>query len=66
VQIEVAIARLETRSTEAEEQVQVLRFANRVPLQFDKSSCAIVHAIESVNWRTYGLVQPKNSLPQGP
>jgi DNA topoisomerase-6 subunit B len=35
-------------------------------LQFDKSSCAIVHAIESVNWRTYGLVQPKDSLPQGP
>jgi DNA topoisomerase-6 subunit B len=46
--------------------VQVLRFANRVPLQFDKSSCAIVHAIESVTWRTYGLAQPKGSLPQGP
>jgi DNA topoisomerase-6 subunit B len=66
VQVEVAIARLETRTMEAEEQVQVLRFANRVPLQFDKSSCAIVHAIESVNWRTYGLGQPKNSLPLGP
>jgi DNA topoisomerase VI subunit B len=33
---------------------------------FDKSSCAIVHAIESVNWRSYGLAQPKGSLPQGP
>ena len=51
---------------EAETQVQILRFANRVPLQFDKSACAIVHAIESVNWRAYGLVQPKNSIPQGP
>ncbi|MGZ3688165.1 MAG: DNA topoisomerase VI subunit B [Bdellovibrionota bacterium] len=66
VQVEVAIARLEDKSIEAESAVQVLRFANRVPLQFDKSACAIVHAIESVNWRTYGLVQPKNSLPQGP
>ena len=66
VQVEVAIARLEDRSVEAESSVQVLRFANRVPLQFDKASCAIVHAIESVNWRTYGLTQPKNSLPQGP
>ena len=66
VQIEVAIARLEQRTTEADEPVQVLRFANRVPLQFDKSACAIVHAIESVNWRTYGLVQPKGSVPQGP
>lgn len=66
VQIEVAVARLEDRNVEAESAAQVLRFANRVPLQFDKSACAIVHAIESVNWRSYGLVQPKNALPQGP
>lgn len=66
VQVEVAIARLEDKAIEAESAVQVLRFANRVPLQFDKAACAIVHAIESVNWRTYGLVQPKNSIPQGP
>src|SRR6185312_9608386 len=66
VQIEVAIARLENRSSDGDEPVQVLRFANRVPLQFDKSACAIVHAIESVNWRTYGLAQPKGSVPQGP
>lgn len=66
VQIEVAVARLEDKHIEAESSVQVLRFANRVPLQFDKSACAIVHAIESVNWRAYGITQPKNSLPQGP
>jgi DNA topoisomerase-6 subunit B len=66
IQVEVAVARLEDRAVEAESAVQVLRFANRVPLQFDKSACAIVHAIESVNWRSYGLTQPKDSLPQGP
>jgi DNA topoisomerase-6 subunit B len=66
VQIEVAVARLEDKAIESESAVQVLRFANRVPLQFDKSACAIVHAIESVNWRSYGLAQPKDSLPQGP
>jgi DNA topoisomerase-6 subunit B len=66
VQVEVAVARLEDKSVESESPVQVLRFANRVPLQFDKAACAIVHAIESVNWRSYGIVQPKNSLPQGP
>jgi DNA topoisomerase VI subunit B len=43
-----------------------LRFANRVPLQFDKSGCAITWAIESVNWKSYGLQQPKDSLPVGP
>lgn len=66
VQIEVAVARLEDRAIEADAPVQVLRFANRVPLQFDKSACAIVNAIQSVNWRAYGLGQPKESLPQGP
>lgn len=66
VQIEVAIARVKDGGGEADDSVTVLRFANRVPLQFDKSACAIVKAIESVNWRAYGLVQPKNSIPQGP
>jgi DNA topoisomerase VI subunit B len=66
VQIEVAIARLEERISESDAPAQVLRFANRVPLQFDKSACAIVQAITSVNWRSYGLAQPKESLPLGP
>lgn len=65
VVVEVAIARL-LQSGESDEPVTVLRFANRVPLQFDKASCAIVQAIQSVNWRTYGLQQPKKALPQGP
>jgi DNA topoisomerase-6 subunit B len=67
VQVEVAIARLKERGGgDMEEAVQVLRFANRVPLQFDKAACAIVKAITSVNWRAYGLKQPKNALPLGP
>jgi DNA topoisomerase-6 subunit B len=64
VLVEVAIARVSDGADDTS--VQVLRFANRVPLQFDKSSCAIVKAIESVNWKAYGLNQPKNSLPVGP
>lgn len=66
VVVEVALARFVTRSMESDSQVQLLRFANRVPLQFDKSGCAITWAIESVNWKSYGLQQPKDSLPLGP
>lgn len=66
IQVEVAVARLVDRNIEAESAAQILRFANRVPLQFDKAACAIVQSIESVNWRSYGLTQPKNSVPQGP
>lgn len=66
VAVEVALARFKDRNLEADAPVQLLRFANRVPLQFDKSGCAITRSIESVNWKTYGLHQPKNSLPLGP
>ncbi len=65
VVVEVALARFVNRGEEGTP-VQLLRFANRVPLQFDKSGCAITWAIESVNWKSYGLSQPKDSLPQGP
>src|SRR5690606_24097342 len=66
LQVEVAMARLIGSGIDPEEPVQVLRFANRVPLQFDKAGCAIVKAIQSVNWRAYGLRQPREALPQGP
>ena len=66
VQVEVAVARVKASTGDAEEPVQVLRFANRVPLQFDKAGCAIVQAINSIRWKTYGLSQPKGSLPRGP
>lgn len=66
VVVEVAIARLKSKSQEGESYIQLLRFANRVPLQFDKASCAITKAVESVNWRSYGLVQSRKALPVGP
>ncbi|MGZ3783933.1 MAG: DNA topoisomerase VI subunit B [Bdellovibrio sp.] len=66
VVVEVALARFKDRNQEGDSQVTLLRFANRVPLQFDKSGCAITWAIESVNWKSYGLQQPKDSLPLGP
>lgn len=65
VVVEVAIARFLDRGKE-DESIQLLRFANRVPLQFDKAGCAITKAVESVNWRSYGLNQSKNNLPLGP
>ena len=66
VVVEVAIARFQNKNKRPEDEtIQLLRFANRVPLQFDKASCAITKAVESVNWRAYGLSQSKKSLPVG-
>jgi DNA topoisomerase-6 subunit B len=46
--------------------MQVLRYANRVPLQFQPAGCAITQAVMKTNWRAYGLSQSRSSLPSGP
>jgi len=61
----------ETRDTEQliaqkDEPVRLLRFANRVPLLYQQSSCAITKAVIQTNWRSYGLHQPKGALPIAP
>jgi DNA topoisomerase-6 subunit B len=50
----------------AEELVDLLRFANRVPLQYQQSGCAITKAVLGIDWRSYGLSQSKGALPTGP
>jgi DNA topoisomerase-6 subunit B len=44
----------------------VLRYANRVPLQFQHAACAITRMVMATNWRSYGLSQSRGSLPSGP
>ncbi|MBM4094264.1 MAG: DNA topoisomerase VI subunit B [Planctomycetes bacterium] len=46
--------------------IQVLRYANRVPLQFKQRDCAITEAVMNTNWRAYGLSQSRGALPTGP
>jgi len=50
----------------AEAPAHVLRFANRVPLLYQQSACAITKAVTQTNWRSYGLRQPKGGLPIAP
>ena|GEM_PF-319739 len=50
----------------AEELVEVYRFANRVPLQYQQSACAITKAVVTTDWRGYGLSQSKGAPPAGP
>ncbi|MBM4022043.1 MAG: DNA topoisomerase VI subunit B [Planctomycetes bacterium] len=53
-------------SVEEGQSMTVLRFANRVPLQFQHAACAVTQTILSTNWRAYGLSQSRGSLPSGP
>jgi DNA topoisomerase VI subunit B len=50
----------------ADEAVKVIRFANRVPLLYQQSACAISKSVGSVPWRNYGVQHPKGGMPVGP
>jgi DNA topoisomerase-6 subunit B len=50
----------------SEDKVSILRFANKIPLLYSQGGCALTKAVESINWRNYGLMQSKNELPSGP
>jgi len=51
----------------AEGPIEVLRFANRVPLMYQQGGCLLTKAIESVSWKGYGLDQPGGKgVPKGP
>jgi DNA topoisomerase-6 subunit B len=50
----------------AEDVIDLWRFANRVPLQYQQSGCAVTRATLGTDWRSYGLQQSKGALPAGP
>jgi len=46
--------------------MNVLRYANRVPLQFQAGGCAVTQTVMQTNWRAYGLTQSRGQPPRGP
>jgi DNA topoisomerase-6 subunit B len=63
-QVEVGLAY--GGSWPADKPIELFRFANRVPLLFQRGACGITEAIVRTDWRNYLLSQPKGSLPVGP
>ncbi len=53
-------------SLPSDKQIQVLRFANRVPLLYQQGACGITDSIGKTSWKNYGLKQSGNNLPLGP
>ncbi len=43
------------RATQEGSKGNILRFANKVPLLFDGSSCAITIAVNNIDWKRYGI-----------
>ncbi|MCK4888234.1 MAG: DNA topoisomerase VI subunit B [Planctomycetes bacterium] len=42
------------------------RIANRVPLLYQQSGCAVYKAVLDINWRNYAMTQSRGALPAGP
>jgi DNA topoisomerase-6 subunit B len=63
-QIEIGIAYGGNQT--AENQIRLIRFANRVPLLYQQGACAFTKSAIQTAWRNYGLSQSKGALPAGP
>jgi len=51
----------------SEGKADVMRFANRVPLVYQRGACATTDVVKDINWRNYGLDQPGGrGIPNGP
>jgi DNA topoisomerase-6 subunit B len=45
--------------------MRLTRIANRVPLLYQQSACAIYKSVLDINWRNYALSQSRGALPAG-
>jgi DNA topoisomerase-6 subunit B len=63
-QIEVGLAH--GGSWPSDRQIELYRFANRVPLLFQRGACAMTEAVVRTDWKNYLLQQSKGALPVGP
>jgi DNA topoisomerase-6 subunit B len=65
-EIEKLLAAMKGVNISEGQTMEVLRYANRVPLQFSPASCAITQTVLGTNWRSYGLSQSRGAMPKGP
>jgi DNA topoisomerase-6 subunit B len=50
----------------ADESFTLYRYANRVPLLYQQSACAVTKGVIGVEWRNYQVQQPRGAMPVGP
>ncbi|MDR2346931.1 MAG: DNA topoisomerase VI subunit B [Planctomycetaceae bacterium] len=57
---------LQTLNINDGQTMNIYRYANRVPLQFQAGACLITQTVQNLNWKPYGLNQARGQLPRGP
>ncbi len=53
-------------SLQGDSTAEIIRFANRVPLQYQQSACSSTKSITDTKWKQYGLQQSGKNIPVGP
>ncbi|MCC7292154.1 MAG: DNA topoisomerase VI subunit B [Phycisphaerales bacterium] len=61
-----ALAEGGRNSDDDEVQTRVIRYANRVPLLYQQSGCALYKSVVDMTWNNYGLSQSRGALPRAP
>src|SRR2546426_921262 len=59
----IPLAEGEADQGDDRELARVIRYANRVPLLYQQSACAIFKSVLDTTWRTYGVSQSRGALP---
>jgi DNA topoisomerase-6 subunit B len=62
----IPLAEGEADQADDRELARVIRYANRVPLLYQQSACAIFKSVLETTWRNYGVTQSRGALPAGP
>jgi DNA topoisomerase VI subunit B len=62
----IPLAEGEANQGDDRELARVIRYANRVPLLYQQSACAIFKSVLDTTWRNYGVTQSRGALPAGP
>jgi DNA topoisomerase-6 subunit B len=63
-QIEIALA-YGVEGLNEDSTVRLCRFANRAPLIYQQSACAITQSVIGTAWKNYGVQQSRGALPSG-
>jgi len=66
IPFQVEVGLLYSSSLPSDQNITLIRYANKVPMLYQQSECAIYKAVANTQWRRYGVSHSLGSLPMAP
>jgi len=66
IPFQVEVGLLYSSSLPSDQNITLIRYANKVPMMYQQSECAIYKAVANTQWRRYGVSHSLGSLPMAP